>query len=164
MLRAVRLLLDRGCDVTLSIAGDGDDESMAALRLGIRDLHLDHHVRLLGRCRRAEVPEIVAGADVFVLSSLSEGISNAVLEAMAMGRPVVVTAAGGMAEAVRDGVDGYVVPTRQPHALADAIERLGDAAERRNEMGDAAAAHVRQSFTIKHHIERFCALYEEATR
>ena len=109
-LRAVRLVRDASVDLELEIIGDGVDRQR--LLFGIQDLGLSGCVRLSGRLPADGVRERLQNADLFLLSSVSEGISNAVLEAMATGLPVVTTDCGGMREAVSDGVEGFVVPTR----------------------------------------------------
>jgi glycosyltransferase involved in cell wall biosynthesis len=159
--RAVRLLVDRGHDVRYTVVGDGDEEPTAAAKLALRDLRLEDRVTLLGPRPRPQVPSILAAADVFVLPSLSEGISNAALEAMAVARPVVTTGVGGMSEAVRDGIDGYVVTPRDPAALAAALEQLLDR-RRRHEMGTAAAQHVIADFSLERQVAHFELLYHEA--
>ena len=80
----------------------------------------------------------LARSDVFVVSSVSEGVSRAALEAMAMGLPVITTDAGGMPEAVDDGVEGLVVPRRDPRALADAMVALASDPTRLAAMGERA--------------------------
>src|SRR5690606_18310318 len=88
---------------------------------------------------RDAVAERLAAADALILPSLSEGIANAALEAMASARPVVVTDCGGMTEAVTDGVEGRVVPVRDPDALAGAtVDVLADDGT----MGRAGRARV----------------------
>ena len=101
---------------TLVLAGDGDQRP--ALEQQTAWLGID--VRFLGA--EAEVGPLLARADVVVLPSLHEGMSNAVMEAMAAGRPIVATDVGGTAELL-DG-RGILVPPGDPLALADAIERL----------------------------------------
>jgi glycosyltransferase involved in cell wall biosynthesis len=93
---------------------------------------------------------------------LSEGISNAVVEAMACGIPVVTTDCGGMSEAVSDGVEGLVVPIRDPLAMADAIERLYIDSELRARMGAAGRTRVERDFVFTVQAEKFLDLYKEA--
>ena len=92
------------------------DDGMQAL---VRDLGLENHLTLLGR--RSDMPEVLSAFDVFVLSSHDEGMSNAILEAMAMEKPVVATDVGGTGEVVRHGQSGLLVPPKDPQALAAAI-------------------------------------------
>ena len=163
-LQAVRLLLDRGCDVRYTIAGGGDAAGTGAVRFAAHDLGVADHVTFAGPRPPAEVRALLAGAHVFVLPSLSEGLSNAALEAMAMERPVVVSDVGGMRELVRDGVDGFLVPARDPAALADCVERLAADPALRARLGAAGRQRVRESFAFDDQIDRFVDRYHALAR
>jgi glycosyltransferase involved in cell wall biosynthesis/protein-tyrosine-phosphatase len=120
LIRAARLIRRHRRDATLVIVGDGPlrhDLAGLASRLGI-----DRHVRFTGA--RADVFDLVAAMDVFALPSLHEGVPMAVLEAMALGTPVVATAVGGVPEIVTDGVSGLLVPVGDDRALAGACVDL----------------------------------------
>lgn len=118
LLSAVRDLRQRGVPLHLVLVGDGPME--AKLRRQSAAYRLDDCVTFLGR--RDDIEMILADADVFVRPSLSEGMSLAVLEAMACGLPVIATAVSGTRQLIRDGEDGIVVqPGSVPH-LADALE------------------------------------------
>lgn len=159
-VRALRLVLDRGCDVHLTIVGGASGDDSASLRLTIRDLGLNGAVTLVSSEPSVSVRRRLAGADLYISSSLSEGMSNAAIEAMAAGLPVIVTAVGGMIELVRPGVEGLVVPPRNPSALADAIEQLVRAPHRRHELGSRGRERVLDSFTIERQAEVFSGHYE----
>ena len=147
----------------LRIAGDGPERPASPHE--IARLGLDERVELLGTARRRR-PRCSPRADVFVLSSDSEGMPMSVLEAMAAGLPVVASAVGGVPELVRDGETGALVPPRDPAALGRAIDaprratrrcgdRLGDAGRR------AGRARVRRSRDFRRaHLE----LYRAALR
>ena len=109
LLQAVQQLQQAQLDFELNIIGEGVERQR--LLFTIADLGLASRVHLLGKLKPAHVLDWLQRSDVFVLSSLSEGISNAVLEAMSCGLPVVTTACGGMREAVSDGVEGFLVPS-----------------------------------------------------
>lgn len=160
MLSAVRCLLDRGVPVHLDIIGDGPERQRVLYT--IHDLDLVDHVTLRGRRPPEEVLRALQEADVFVLSSLSEGISNAVLEAMACGLPVVTTNCGGMAEAVGDGVEGYLVPPRRPEVMADALQTLWEQPSLRRTMGEAGRLRTLRDFTLSEQIDAFVALLRHA--
>ena len=113
-----------------------------------------------GKLPPAEVKQRLGKADVFVLSSLSEGISNAVLEAMSCGLPVVTTDCGGMREAVRDGIEGFVVPVRDPDEMAAALHKLAQSPELRNKMGRAGRERVLSAFNSQAQIDAFVNLFE----
>jgi len=83
---------------------------------------LDDRVLVLGQ--RDDVPAVLAASDLLLLASRQEGLPVAVMEAFALGLPVVSTAVGGVPEAVRDGIEGFLVPPRDPVALAAAMDRL----------------------------------------
>ena len=155
---ALRRILDSGVAARYSILGPYD-EATAAARLAIGDLGLDEHVDLLGPGDPDQVRRLLAGADVFLLPSLSEGLSNAALEAMATGLPVVATDVGGMAEALSNGTEGFLVPSRDPAALADAVCELALDGVRRLKMGASARARVLAEFGLDWQLGEFEAWY-----
>lgn len=159
-VRAVRLLLDRGCDVRLTIVGGASGDDSAALQATIRHLDLEGTVVLTSSETSAPVRRRLAEADLFLSSSLSEGMSNAAIEAMAAGLPVVVTAVGGMPELIRTGAEGLVVPPRDPPALADAVERLVREPELRHRLGAGGRERVLRDFTLERQAEAFTDHYE----
>jgi glycosyltransferase involved in cell wall biosynthesis len=109
---------------------------------------------------REDAPRIVTAFDVFALSSVHEGLSIALIEAMAVGKPVVVTDAGGVSEVVRDGVEGLVVPSRRPDRLADALLSILEDSRRRDEM--SRHARVRAfDFDIRTAVGRIETVYGE---
>ncbi len=160
-LVALRRLLDRGIPAEVAIAGDGPDEQR--VRYTIEDLALGDQVRLLGRRPVGEIREHLRRSDIYLLSSLEEGISNAALEAMSCGLPVVTTACGGMAEAVEDGAEGFVVPMRDPGAIADALERLAASEELRTRMGFAARDRIVREFALDDQISAWTRLLESVS-
>ncbi len=160
LLAALARLKRSGAIFQVEIIGDG--ALFAELRFSIDDLDLASAVRLVGRITPAEVLDRLRSADLFVLSSHEEGIANAVLEAMAAGLPVVTTNAGGMAEAIRDGVDGFVVPVRDIPALVDRIERLLTDPVLRERMGRSARQRCVEAFTLDRQEEQFELIYRQA--
>jgi len=108
------------------------------------------------------VPLFLRLADVGLLCSHEEGFSNAVLEGMAAGLPMVVTDVGGNAEAVIDGVTGYVVPAHNPELLADALLTVA-LADDRALMGDRGRRRVVEKFSMNSCIDAYEALYREAS-
>ena len=157
-LRALRSVLDRSIGARLSIVGAGEEQYR--LRHAIDELALREHVVLCGTLAPMQVRELLRAADVFLHSSLSEGISNSVLEAMACGVPIVTTEAGGMREAVMDGREGFVFATRDVEGAARAIERLARDASLRRAMGARARATAESRFSLQDQVEAFKALYE----
>ena len=117
---AARLLRDEP-DTRVVIAGEG--ELQAALVQQIRHHHLEKHVILAGF--RPDILSLHKAFDVFVMSSVTEGLGTSLLDAMACARPVVATSVGGIPEVVVDGETGFLVPPRDPEALAAAIGAAG---------------------------------------
>jgi len=101
--------------------------------------------------------------DVLVLPSIGESLSNAILEAMAAGVPVIAARSGGNAELVRHRVTGLLVPPQQPQALARAVLALLDDSPTRIAMGDAARADARDRFSIRTCVEKYEAVYRSLT-
>ena len=147
--------LERGSFRAL-LVGDGplrEDVTAAVHGAGLED-----DVVLAGE--RRGLGALLAGADVFVLASRSEGLPISVLEAMAAGLPVVASDVGGVAEAVVDGKTGLLVPPGDSGALAEALHALlGDPASRRT-MGAAGRARARAHFDLPRFRDDHVALYE----
>lgn len=157
---AVHRAFRHGPELLLDIVGEGPDRQH--LQFVIDDLGLGAKVRLLGRLSPSEIAHRLRTADVFLHTSSSEGISNAVLEAMASAVPVITTDAGGMTEAVRDGVDGLVVPVRDPGATSRALVRLAADEKLRSRLGAAGRARVLAEFRLDQQVAAFGALLHEA--
>ena len=158
-LQAFRLLLDRGIAARLTLVGDGPEKQR--ILYTIEDLGLRDHVELAGRLTPVEVRDRLQESDVFVLPSLSEGFCNAAVEAMGCGVPVVMTNCGGVREGVTDGIEGFIVPVRDPEAMAAAVERLARDPSLRARMGEAGRARVLRQFTLEKHVRDFVSLLEE---
>jgi glycosyltransferase involved in cell wall biosynthesis len=158
LLEALALLAGKGTRFRAVLVGDGKERAALERRAG--ELGLASHVRFLGE--RPDVERVLPALDVFVLSSREEGIPNALLEAMAAGRPAVATAVGGTPEVMVDGRTGWLVPPRDPAALAQALgEALADRAEARRR-GQAAQAAARESLGIETMVARHERFYRQA--
>ncbi len=142
----------------LLIAGDGP--CRAELESAVSALGLDGRVRLLGE--RHDVPRVLATLDVFVLSSLGEGISNTILEAMATGLAVVATRVGGNPELVVDGTTGFLVEPRSPAALTAAIRRYLEGPALLARHGRAARQRAESTFSLERMTGAYVQLYERA--
>jgi glycosyltransferase involved in cell wall biosynthesis len=138
-----------------------DDGIGAALRERAAAGGIADNVVFLGP--RRDVPALYAASDIGLLVSHEEGFSNAVLEGMAAGLPMIVSDVGGNPEAVLDGESGLVVPARNPQRLAEAIVRLASDPTLRTRLGTAAAGRIAQNFTIEHCAARYDALYRTLT-
>lgn len=156
-LQAVAMLKNAGLRVQYRIAGMG--EYLEAVAFCRHQLGLDGDIELLGAVPHSEVPKYMAWADVFLNSSVSEGFCNAVLEAQAMKLPIVCTDADGLPENVVHGETGFVVPRRDPQALADRLMLLARDPYLRREMGRAGRRRVETHFRIDTQISAFEQLY-----
>lgn len=151
-LRALAVVRARGVACDAVLVGEGPLASR--LREECDRLGLDN-VRLLGH--REDVPVVLAALDLFVLSSISEGLSNTILEAMATGLPVVATRVGGAEEIVVHGRTGLLVPPSDPEALAAALTWMAAAPAERAEMGRRG----RERAVCEFRLERMVREYEE---
>jgi colanic acid/amylovoran biosynthesis glycosyltransferase len=166
-VEAVRRLVDAGVPVEFTIIGNdpkdevGEPSERARIVHTVADAGLEEHVRLVERAPSAEVARRLQGSHAFLLPSLDEGLPTVALEAMSSGVPVVATDCGGVSEAVTDGVEGFVVPPRDPEALAAALMRVWREPELRKRMGQAGRRTVTSRFTLARQIDEFHALYSE---
>jgi glycosyltransferase involved in cell wall biosynthesis len=143
----------------LLLVGQGDLEQELKAEVARRDLGA--HVRFLGF--RTDVPALLSLLDVFVLPSLSEGLSMALLEAMAAGKPVVATKVGGNAELVIDGDTGFLIDAESPQSLsAKVVQVLRDKA-RATSMGERGRRRVHDKFSFHAMVDRYQSCYEHAT-
>jgi len=122
-----------------------------------KTLGIGRNVRFLDS--RNDIPDILNACDIGVLCSHQEGFSNAVLEGMASGLPMIVTDVGGNAEAVLDGECGIVVPPRDPARLAGAIVQLAVDPSLRARLGGAARRRTSEHFALDRAIAAYDALY-----
>jgi glycosyltransferase involved in cell wall biosynthesis len=146
----------RARHVALMVAGEGPSrgalEALAAARgVGAR-------VRLLGH--RTDLPGVLRAADAFVLSSLHEGMSNVLMEALALGLACVSTPVGGVEELLRHGETGLVVSAAAPEPIATAVVQLMDDPGLARRLGAAARERMAREFSLEANVRRFEALYE----
>ena len=160
MLHAFAQVCQRDSNAVLLLVGHGslqqETESLA------QSLGLGDRIRFLGV--RSDVPEVMAAADGYVMSSAWEGMPIALLEAGAAGLPIVATRVGGNHEVVRDGESGFLVPPRDAAALGQAMLRLMEQApERRRDMGERGREHVRVHYGLGRVVERWQDLYRQVS-
>ncbi len=155
LVEALGLLTDQFPHLHVAIAGRGDLE--AALRTQAGALGLVGRVHLLGL--RADIANLLAAADIFVLPSLSEGLPLALVEAMLAARPIVATAVGEIPVVLENGRAGAVVPPGNAAALAHALALLLDDRTRASDMAAAAARRAQAEYTAERMVERYVALY-----
>jgi glycosyltransferase involved in cell wall biosynthesis len=136
----------------------GEGELRDALERQIRHLHLEKHVLLTGF--RPDALSLLKAFDVFVMSSVQEGLGTSLLDAMACSKPVVATSVGGIPEVVVDGETGMLVEPKQPRQMASAIVRLLKSGAARREMGEAGRARVLARFTVERMVAQTMDVYE----
>jgi glycosyltransferase involved in cell wall biosynthesis len=157
LVDAVPRLLEAVPDVHVLVAGDGD--LRAELVEQARGLGVAERVRFLGT--RRDPLDLLSAADVFVMPSVVEGMSNALLEAMALGLPVVATEVGGTPEVVTDGETGFLVPPADPDRLAAALAKLLLAPELGRELGSAGRRRIQACYRVEHTTAAVERLYDE---
>jgi glycosyltransferase involved in cell wall biosynthesis len=155
LIDAARLVVLEIPDARFVILGEG--ELREHLEKQVHEHHLEKHVLLPGF--RTDVLGCIKGFDLFVMSSVTEGLGTSLLDAMACHRAVVATAAGGIPEIVEDGVTGVLTPPRDAAALAAGIVRLLRDQTLRERMGEAGSARVRERFTVERMIAGTAGVY-----
>ena len=157
LLRALPSVLKKYPAFRLRLVGDGQErsglESLAA------ELGIAHSVEFLGE--RKDIPDLLRTAGFYVSSSKTEGISLTLLEAMAVGLPIVTTRVGGNPEIVDEGVTGKLSPPRSPVTLSETIIEMIEERPFWADMGQAARARAEQHFDVRHMINNYQRLYHE---
>lgn len=157
LLRAMALVVAKCPNAQLEIAGNGACKT--ELESLSRELKLEGNVKFLGEVRN--VPALLSRASVSILPSLTEGISLTLLEAMAVGLPVVATRVGGNPEVVADGETGLLIPSADPAAMAEAIERMLASPAMRQEMGFAGRQRIEAHFDVSRMVGNYEGIYLE---
>jgi len=155
LVEAAPLVLRHVPEAHFLILGEGD--LRPALERQIKDLHLEKHVLMPGF--RTDVLSLLRAFDVFVLSSVTEGLGTSLLDAMAAARPIVATRAGGIPEVVADGETGLLVPIRDPVRLAEALVTVLKDPGLRARLGAAGLRRVRAQFSVDRMVDETLALY-----
>ena len=154
LIDAIPLLIQHHPHLTVNICGDGPQQS--SLRAQIERLGLSDHGKLLGTW--SNVAPLLAISDIFILPSRSEGLSRALLEAMAASLPVVATNIRGVDDVVVDGVHGVLVPSENADELARALIYMVDHPDLRKKMGAAARELIMNSYTTDVMFEKYYEL------
>jgi glycosyltransferase involved in cell wall biosynthesis len=160
LVEAAALVVREVPDARFVIAGEG--ELRQALERQIKDRRLEKHVLLAGF--RPDALSLHKAFDIFVMSSVTEGLGTSLLDAMACAKPVVATAAGGIPEVVADGETGILVPPRDHEAMARAIVTLLTDSALRRRMGEAGLARVRARFSAERMVEETVHVYERVAK
>jgi glycosyltransferase involved in cell wall biosynthesis len=156
LIEAAHLVVQQIPDARFVILGEG--ELREHLEKLVKEYHLEKHVLLPGF--RTDILGCIKAFDLFVMSSVTEGLGTSLLDAMACSKAIIATRAGGIPEVVDDGMTGLLVGARDHHAMAAAIVRLlNDDGERRR-MGAAGLTRLRERFTLERMVAGTAALYE----
>ena len=152
-LSALKLLQDQGCNFEYRVIGEG--EHRAAIEFASYQLGINGRVCFLGAVPHDQVIRHLQWADIFLHPSVSEGFCNAVIEAQAVGLPVVCTDADGLPENVADGITGFVVPRRDSIKLAEKLTLLISDPNLRLTLGEAGRKRVMEKFQLDEQKEAF---------
>jgi glycosyltransferase involved in cell wall biosynthesis len=156
LIEAASLVVRQVPDARFVIAGEG--ELRPALERQIRDYRLEKHVILAGF--RPDVLSLHKAFDLFVMSSITEGLGTSLLDAMAARKPVVATHTGGIPEVVLDGQTGFLVAPRDHEAMAAAIVKLLKDPALRERMGAAGLSRARQKFSAERMLDETLRVYQ----
>lgn len=154
--KAAQAVLKNRKDITFLAIGDGTDSDDAK---ALVDDKVKDHFRFLGR--RSGIESLINAMDVCVLSTFTEGISNSILEYMALGKPVIATNGGGTNEIIDDGKTGFLVEPQNPAALSEKINLLLDNSELCVQMGWAAKQRVQNDFSIERMVSKYIDNYRK---
>jgi len=157
LLAALAALRGRGVDAALLLVGDGTDREQ--LEWLAHERGLARHVYFLGY--QQEVAPWYAVADVVALTSVNEGTPVTIIEALAAGRPVVATDVGGVSDVVRDGEDGFLVPSGDTSSLAERLARIAADPALGERLAASGRARVRERYSVARLIDDIDRLYRE---
>ena len=156
-LEAAKRLVESGCSAEFVVAGDGPAER--ELRRKVETLGIGKHLTFVTGLRAYR--DVITALDIFVRPALGGGIGHTVIDAMAFGKPIIITAAEGMLEIVDDGHTGLVMPKADPVAMADAIDRLLRDPDEARAMGKAARESVVEQFNMDVLVQKTMDAYQE---
>ncbi len=160
LLKAISILKESYSNIEFLICGDG--ALMEKLTTMAESLNIRDQCKFLGFCR--DMDAIYSKTDIFVLSSLSEGLPNVILEAYMHEIPVVATNVGGVPEIIDNGFNGILVPPGDPVKLADALAQLIQDKTLREKMGRHGKEKVASCFTFKRQLDDTVKVYEEVLK
>ena len=164
-IRGLAKFIQKGNDAVIWICGGSVDHTppdyVSNLKKLVTDLNLENNIFFLGW--RDDIPAIIANCDVITLTSNTEGMPRALMEGMALARPVLATKVGGVGELVRHGIDGYLLSARDFDDYARGLEELSDP-EKRKKMGQAGYQRILEDFTVEQFIDRFLDGMNEISR
>jgi glycosyltransferase involved in cell wall biosynthesis len=156
LLRAAALILEKMPNARFLIAGRPSKAHLQLVKdLGIAD-------RFIFPGFRNDVPQILSCTDIYVQPSFKEALGSSIIQAMAMGKPVVASNTGGIPELVKDNETGLLFEPKNPEALAQAVLKLAEDETRRLKMGSLGRKRVLESFTLDRMIDEIESWYQEA--
>jgi glycosyltransferase involved in cell wall biosynthesis len=152
--KAAEMVLEKRKDVTFLAIGNKTDSTESKKLINPKKIEF---FRFLGK--RSNIESIINALDICVLATFTEGISNSILEYMALQKPVIATLGGGTKEIVDESETGFLVTVSDAHALADKIDQLLNDAELRKKMGEKGQKKVREVFSIEEMIDKYVSVY-----
>lgn len=163
LVDAIARLRDEGIEVSVTLVGDG--EMRTPLEQLIHDRHLDDHIEITGWADAAEVRRQLTSARALVLPSFAEGLPVVIMEAFALGRPVITTYVGGIPELVSPGENGWLIPAGDIDSLIDAIKQvLATPVDRLSEMGRQGRERIRAQHDVMTEAAKLATLFREHAR
>ncbi|MBS1772957.1 MAG: glycosyltransferase [Bacteroidetes bacterium] len=157
-INAMKMLKDKGILFHYTIIGEGPHRQ--ALQFAINELGLENEVTLLGEKDSVEIKTELEASNIFLHPAISEGFSNAVIEAQAMGLPVVCSDADGLSENIENGITGIVVPKWNAAAIADKLEWLHKNPTIVNEMGRAGVKRAKEKYDVNKQVADWVSFYQ----
>ncbi len=154
LIKVVKKLGDKYPDIVLFVLGEGEERGK--LEKQVRDLGLENNIFLLGN--KGNVNDYLNTADIFVSSSLWEGLPTVILEAMACQLPVVATDVGGTREMVKEACSGFLVEPKNPQVLSDKIDRLLSSPQK-EKMGEQGREVVKGEFSLETMVDNYQKIY-----
>ncbi|OSZ82385.1 hypothetical protein CAP35_03695 [Chitinophagaceae bacterium IBVUCB1] len=158
-IRAATILKQRGIDFEYKIIGDGNHHQ--ALSFIIKESGLESQVKLVGEKTQTEIIQALNQSHIFIHPAISEGFSNAVIEAQSMGLPVVCTDADGLSENIKHNITGIIVPKWDEKAIADSVVMLWSDKKLLQSMAANGVARVQEHFTLDKQMSRFVSFYQQ---
>jgi colanic acid/amylovoran biosynthesis glycosyltransferase len=156
---AIKKLVEKGIKFQWNIIGDGPQ--LEEMQFHIHALNLGKHIILLGKKNKNEVYELMTRSNIFLLTSVYEGIPNVVLEAMAMELPVITTRSGGVDEVIEHGKDGFIAELYDIESISKLIEQVSSNKNLAEQMGKAARLKILAEYTIQRQVEIFEKNYKQ---
>lgn len=160
LIEAVKILTDSD-EMSIRLIAPGNGSLRMGLQSTVDRLGLGDRIHLVDALPQQALFRLIQAADIVAMPSLSEGLCVAAVEAMALGKPIVLTAVGGNVELVEHDTSALLVPAKNPTALAEAIRKLQRYPELRVRLGGNASKRARELFNIEHIADRWVAEFAE---